>query len=244
MSPENWSGQCKDGLAEGTVTFGDFKGKAQFSSGYVNGLISFVRKDGFSYKCNYKDSLAYGGCSQKQGRYLNYTSRFEDGQELEGYGKKPFAVDAEPGKSSLEGEFYNGQLHGFGKFTISKSISTYALENKSNGQFTDKGKYLIAQGIWENGTLVKSCPSKKACQASESKQASKSRPSYLIACDKYYPGKVGTVKGGGFFATDDGYVVRYVNKDLGTVTIEGTEGGNSLKSGEVVEMYCNDDRMK
>lgn len=57
-------------------------------------------------------------------------------------------------------------------------------------------------------------------------------------CTDFYPGKVGKVKGEGFLATSDAYIVRYVNADRGMATIEGTSGGNSLKSGETIELNC------
>jgi hypothetical protein len=57
-------------------------------------------------------------------------------------------------------------------------------------------------------------------------------------CAAYYPGKVGKISRGGFAATEDSYIVRYVNADLQMVTIEGTSGGNSMKRGEIREFSC------
>lgn len=61
-----------------------------------------------------------------------------------------------------------------------------------------------------------------------------------FACNQFYPGYVGQYKGTGFLATYDAFVVRYVNKGMESVTIEGTASGNSLKWGSVVEMACVD----
>ena len=61
-----------------------------------------------------------------------------------------------------------------------------------------------------------------------------------FACNQFYPGYVGQYKGTGFLATHDAYVVRYVNKGMESVTIEGTASGNSLKWGSVLELACVD----
>lgn len=62
----------------------------------------------------------------------------------------------------------------------------------------------------------------------------------LTACNDFYAGFVGRYNSGGLFATDDTYVVRYVNAGVRTVTIEGTNSGNSLKRGEHRELSCID----
>jgi hypothetical protein len=58
------------------------------------------------------------------------------------------------------------------------------------------------------------------------------------ACSLFYPGYVGRYKGDGLFATSDSFVVRYVNPSASTVTIEGTDSGNTLKYGQYVEISC------
>ena len=60
----------------------------------------------------------------------------------------------------------------------------------------------------------------------------------LRACESYYPGRIGTIKGQGILATKDDFIVRYVNPARGNVTIEGTSGGNTLERGSVREFGC------
>ena len=63
---------------------------------------------------------------------------------------------------------------------------------------------------------------------------------YEHACERYYVGYVGQLKGTGWFATNDSFVIRYTNFDRKSVTIEGTESGNSLEYGKHVELSCFD----
>lgn len=58
------------------------------------------------------------------------------------------------------------------------------------------------------------------------------------ACTYLYPGYVGRYDSGTWLSTPDAYVVRYVNADRKTVTIEGTSGGNSLAYGQYLELSC------
>jgi hypothetical protein len=60
------------------------------------------------------------------------------------------------------------------------------------------------------------------------------------ACNGFYPGYVARYNRGGLLGTADKYVVRYLNAGRSTVTIEGTDSGNSLAYGQVVELSCID----
>lgn len=63
---------------------------------------------------------------------------------------------------------------------------------------------------------------------------------YERSCDNYYPGRTGVINSRGLLSTDDQYVVRYVNNERKMITIEGTEGGNSLNYGEYRELSCSE----
>lgn len=63
---------------------------------------------------------------------------------------------------------------------------------------------------------------------------------YEHACERYYVGYVGEYERSGWLATGENFVVRYTNPDRKLVTIEATEGGNSLSYGENAELSCYD----
>lgn len=60
------------------------------------------------------------------------------------------------------------------------------------------------------------------------------------SCNDFYPGYVARYNRGGLFDTADSYVVRYLNADRKSVTIEGRASGNSLSYGQIVELSCID----
>ncbi|RFO97708.1 hypothetical protein DIC66_07595 [Rhodoferax lacus] len=60
------------------------------------------------------------------------------------------------------------------------------------------------------------------------------------ACNGFYPGYVARYNRGGFLGTPDRYVVRYLNAARSAVTIEGTDSGNSLAYGQMLELSCID----
>ena len=106
------------------------------------------------------------------------------------------------------------------------------------------------QGIWNKGEIVVKCNNESDCKSKvehkkeEEKQiarddAARKAIRYEHSCDNYYPGHVGKIKTNAFLATEDGFIVRYLNKDRKMVTIEGTGGGNSIKYGETREISCD-----
>ena len=60
-------------------------------------------------------------------------------------------------------------------------------------------------------------------------------------CNSVYPGKTGTHAGPSLLSIDVNYVIRYVNKDRGTATIEATNSGQlNMNRGEMKEVSCGE----
>lgn len=111
-------------------------------------------------------SLANGYCTQKDGNYRNYVSKFVDGNEREGSGYKEFILGGgHKGETRQEGEFLSGELNGYGKLTFaSNSKNLDKFEQKANGHWRAEGKTLVAEGLWRDGVLQLACGSRKECQ--------------------------------------------------------------------------------
>ena len=140
-----WSGTCKDGLADGIVTFTiedkPKKYSANFRSGYVYGVVSLGSTD-YSYSCNYERSVASGICVTKSSD-TNYTAKYEGGNEREGAGFKPFLLGGpNQGRTRQEGEFLGGKLHGFGRVMVP---STFTDRNLS--EFEQASNQSLRYGI-------------------------------------------------------------------------------------------------
>lgn len=60
-------------------------------------------------------------------------------------------------------------------------------------------------------------------------------------CSNVYPGKVGTLRGPSSLSIDVRYVVRYVNAEKGTASVEATSSGQlNMNRGEMKEISCRD----
>lgn len=108
------------------------------------------------------------------------------------------------------------------------------------GRYLYKNKY---KGTFEMATPNKYKKIQQRTQykikKEKERKAREERERHERACDSYYPGRVGRINSDGWLATEDGFIVRYVNKDRRMVTIEGTTGGNTLDRGSIKEMSCS-----
>ena len=150
--------------------------------------------------------------------------------------------------SRYEGGYKDNERDGFGILRMTKDVPDIeSYENSSTARGKWIGDIYLVQGLFKKtdagSEFILSCPSEAACEKQkrieEARKAREENERYAHACDNYYPGRVGKVKGDGIFATDDGFIVRYVNKERKMVTIEGTTGGNSFKYGATEEFSCN-----
>lgn len=164
----NFKGPCLNGLAHGSIDFstpnssGRFTNRAQFSGGYVEGELS-LNGANTSFKCNFRRSLRHGYCIDRAGTYRNLVTRFDSGQELEGSGFKEVVLGSGD-ESRQEGEFVNGKLNGYGRMIFStKSKELRAFEQAAGTKWRTEGNRLIAEGIWEDGILQRSCESRQTC---------------------------------------------------------------------------------
>lgn len=149
-----------------------------------------------------------------------------------------------PNGTRYEGEFRNGKATGFGTRTLVRDDPI--VPEAKEGQWI--GERFVQKGLFDDSHFVVACSNKEDCKKAKARtenekneeQAREREESEKQArvCDSYYPGRTGQIKGEGWLATKDGFIVRYVNKDRRMVTIEGTTGGNSLKSGETREFSC------
>ncbi|AGX86191.1 hypothetical protein [Candidatus Symbiobacter mobilis] len=163
-----------------------------------------------------------------------YVGGFRDGLK---YGKGTYTWS---NGSHYIGEYRDDKRNGFGVFTTPRTAYDNNLKSTLG---VWKGDFFIEQGLFVDGTFTLRCTTKPICerqkQLEDQRKSREVRERYERACDNYYPGRVGRIKGDGWLATEDGFIVRYVNKDRKMVTIEGTSGGNSLKFGETREFSCS-----
>lgn len=148
---------------------------------------------------------------------------------------------------ALNGQFVNGKPHGYVRYSDIKRCGALGCTGGTNEydawfQYGEEQYRCLGEGgpdacsdKTKQAKLSKDESVRRERQEMEQELARKN------ACGKYYPGKVGMYNHGGWLGTNDDYVVRYVNKDQGTVTIEGTEreNTNSIQYGEMKEISCD-----
>lgn len=115
-------------------------------------------------------------------------------------------------------------------FVLSSWSSRMSLDKKAS---LEKRRVFLLKSQEEN---IRSIKQNEAARArADSEERARMRVS---ACDIFYPGYVGEYRDNSWMSTKDRFVVRYVSKSRGMVTIEGVEGGNSLEYREVLELTC------
>ena len=167
---------------------------------------------------------------------------------------------AKGAKDTYEGEFQHGNMHGKGNY-IRADGTRYEGEFKNNleqgfgkriflrenidliNSWRNEGKWVgnvfVLEGIYKNSTFEVACSSPQSCQQAQTK-----RDAELLAetpCYSVHPGKTGTYAGSSSLSIDVSYVVRYVNKDSGTATIEATTSGQlNMDRGAMKEVRCRE----
>ena len=177
-----WTGKCSAGLISSKGRFTEY-----YSDGRIWAEIDGTAKSG---SIDGYARIIYGGNPRWyfNGIVENTTGKLK--------GKEKVRDDY-----LLEGTFINGTI-GRGRWSnLQKGVPVEIVDGTWDGQssfsgFATKkirhdicvnsctngyreGDWYVISGIWENGALVKSCPSKKACQAEEKreKDASQSKQS-------------------------------------------------------------------
>jgi hypothetical protein len=139
----SWSGQCKDGYAEGegilvlrkqNITFSM---EGNFSEGKINGLGKFKSSDGITYVGEYLNGFpVLGTVTFADG--ARYVGEHKDGKP-DGQGKWIF-----PDGGTYTGESKNGKPNGNGTYT-------HANGNKYVGEFKDGKKHGQGTFTWADG---------------------------------------------------------------------------------------------
>jgi hypothetical protein len=156
-----WSGQCKQGKADGKGSLQWFNNKrpegrydGDYSLGKMHGHGTYAMADGSRYIGEFHHNLRHG-----RGAYL-----WADGTRYEG----DYQNNQMHGKGTVywvDGSFYVGELqhdkkHGFGKLSL-------VLDNPYIKEFADVGKwignYFIVEGVFAEDDLIASCPTEAVC---------------------------------------------------------------------------------
>lgn len=157
----SWTGQCKNGKADGTGSLQWFFNKrpeGRYDGDYVLGKMqghgTYAMDDGSRYIGEFQNNLRSG-----RGAYL-----WADGTRYEG----DYQNNLMDGKGTIywvDGSFYAGEFQqdkkfGFGKLSL-------VLNNPYIKDFADSGKwignYYIVEGVFADDDLIASCQSEAAC---------------------------------------------------------------------------------
>lgn len=158
-----WTGDCKDGLAEGMGSVqwyangrpsGRYDG--EYKAGKMQGLGSYAMPYGSRHTGHYHLNKRHG-----QGTYLwddgtRYEGQFVD-NKMQGQGLTTWTDG-----SSHTGEYLNNKKNGFGAMRLAKGnphITYYA----SQGQWQDG--FLTLTGMFLEDNLVMACASKAECMS-------------------------------------------------------------------------------
>lgn len=246
-----YNGQMKNGRPDGYGKYIDEVGgyyEGNFKNGEYYGKGKYVLYNGDTYTGEFFNGKRHGegvflaGGAKKEAQ----SGRWENDSFLGVYIKDEKSncsvinPNPKPNETiTYSGGCKDGLAEGMGKLA-------WYLDGKLNGR--DEGKFIkgqLTQGKiwWENGDYYEGTLTNwKIDGLTKYQKQQQERRSQNIAkaCDEYYPGKTGTMQNNYWLATDDDFVVRYVNKERKSVTIEGTtrSGGNSLARGAIEEMSC------
>lgn len=212
---DKYQGECKNGLAHGSGSlFGEkanYIGK--FESGHFNGNGKITHKNGWVYE-----------------------GKLENGK-IQGEG-----VAKWPSGESYSGEFLDYKRNGFGVMVVPKQRYESFKKPDIPGRW-EGGNYVL-KGMWKENTFTMECKSKNHCDSVKTEKIRHANQRRLEreknACDNYYYGRVGSIKGRGLLATKDEYMVISINKEKKMVTVKGTSGGNTISTGAIKELSCID----
>lgn len=157
----SWSGQCKNGKADGIGSLQWFYNKrpegrydGDYALGKMHGHGTFAMDDGSRYIGGFQNNLRSG-----RGAYL-----WADGTRYEG----DYQNNLMDGKGTIywpDGSFYVGEFQqdkkfGFGKLSL-------VLNNPYIKAFADSGKwvgnYYVVEGVFADDDLIATCPSEAVC---------------------------------------------------------------------------------
>ena len=82
-----------------------------------------------------------------------------------------------PDGSIYEGEWQNGQLHGFGKFSLTKN-ETDLIKSFEGGKWI--GNRYVAQGLFEDNDFILACPNKNACTKQKAAEDSRTSSFFVL----------------------------------------------------------------
>lgn len=231
-----WSGSCdKDGFAHGVgkrvlyrndgSIYSVYQGN--FMKGKVSGKARAEYENGKNvYEGEWKDNRRDGKGQWTYpdgGKYIGQL--LEDTRSYQG-------TYIWPNGSKYIGEWWFNYRTGYGKLILvpnDESLSSYGNDAKK------VGNVYVVEGMFERDKFAYHCKSQKDCYKNGDKHLAARA---AAKCNRYYPGYVGRLKAYALLATTDRFITKYVNKDRGMVTIEGTDGGNSLGYGEIREYDC------
>jgi len=224
---------------------------------WENGTLAFESSHGITHRRiagRYVGETLKGkahGKGKAQGRD-SYEGMFQYGR-MHGYGTYTWG----DGSGSWIGEYRDNERYGFGKRVYERGNKR--IKGYPKGIW-EGDVFIIQQGLWKKGGFMIAATSRedglkrmqvaenKKVQASATKKAKNKRAQAASkrtlqarlnkGCDNYYPGYVGKLKLDRILATEDEFIVRYVNKNQDSVTLEGIRGGNSLRRGRIIELSC------
>ena len=179
------------------------------------------------------------GFAHGKGTYIASTDDKYEGDFLHGKYSGSGVLTRGDG-STHTGKFLNSNMNGFGIFRTPKS-SVPSYQDQKEGAWV--GEVFVVTGYFRNGEFLFPCSSDADCKKvlakrkpQERREAADRTPN---VCNSIYPGKTGTRAGPSSLSIDVNYVVRYVNKDRGTATIEATNSGQlNMNRGEMKEVSC------
>ncbi|MES1988446.1 MAG: hypothetical protein V4440_10535 [Pseudomonadota bacterium] len=157
----SWTGQCKNGKADGIGSLQWFYNKSpkgRYDGDYVLGKMhghgTYAMDDGSRYIGEFRNNLRSG-----RGAYL-----WADGTRYEG----DYQNNLMDGKGTIywvDGSFYVGEFQQDRKFGYGKL--SLVLNNPHIKVFADSGKwvgnYYVVEGVFADDNLIASCPSEAAC---------------------------------------------------------------------------------
>lgn len=156
-----WTGQCKNGKADGAGSLQWFYNKrpdgrydGDYALGKMHGHGTYAMDDGSRYIGQFQDNLRNG-----RGAYL-----WSDGTRYEG----DYQNNLMEGNGTVywtDGSFYVGEFQrdkkfGFGKLSLVLN-NPYIKEFADSGQWI--GNYYVVEGVFADNDLVASCPSEALC---------------------------------------------------------------------------------
>lgn len=176
------------------------------------------------------------------GDYANCKSNNYEAYEYAASRKIAHATDSE----NWPGSFWSSSPADNGDERFATSVYFRHGLIMENGRSTKSNVRLVrsSQSV-ATGNIVQSIEErkipiyKKAAEASDEKMRSDRAKHAASICNDIYPGKTGVRSGNSSLSIDVNYVVRYVNKDRGTATIEATSSGQlNMNRGEMKEVAC------